>query len=108
LNNAEGRREPPTPESLERAEADLGEIRDLLVAAGRGGASATELQAALQRYLRAHSPALQEAAYALGEEVRVQLLEELYRWRAQLESQLGARPGEQAAQPPETGSAGTG
>jgi hypothetical protein len=77
---------------LQSAEADLSRVRDSLAAATRGDLDAAELPAALRTYLDQHGPTLRAAATAVGEEVRRQLLEQLYAWRAQLESQLGSRP----------------
>jgi hypothetical protein len=45
----------------------------------------------VQAYLDAHGPALRTAAASLGEEVRRQTLDELYKWRAQLSAQLTQR-----------------
>jgi hypothetical protein len=91
LTDPEGRGQPLRPESLRGAEADLVEIRRLLATAERGQEDAAELQAALGRYLRTHGPVLRAAASTVGEELRQRLLEELFKWRAQLESQLGPR-----------------
>ena len=82
------------PESLETAARDLDRVRDLLLAAGRGQAGAEEVKASVTGYLDLHGPAQREAARSVGENLRVQLLAELYRWRAQLDAQLkGAGPG---------------
>jgi hypothetical protein len=92
LTDAQRPRQAPTPESLEGAEAELGEIRRLLAAAGRGQVSVTDLQAALQRYLDRNGEALRDAAWSVGEQLRTRMIEELYRWRAQLQSQLPSGP----------------
>ena len=78
-------------EPLEAAEADLARGRDTLTAAARGAASASEVKETLTGYLEDHGPALREAAASMTEDVRRQTLEELYKWRAQLEAQLEAR-----------------
>jgi hypothetical protein len=75
---------------LEAAEADLNRVRESLAAAGRGEVDATELINALRAYLDQHGPAFRSAAAAVGEDVRRQLLEQLYSWRTQLDEQLGS------------------
>lgn len=85
---------PPRPDPLAAAADELAQVRERLIAAGRGEADSAEVGASLKEYLETHRPALQEAAASLGEEVRQQALAELYRWRAELEAQLAARRGE--------------
>jgi hypothetical protein len=75
---------------LEAAEADLSRIREALEAAARGEAGAAELTRSAREYLDQHGPALRNAAAAVGEQVQQQLLEQLYRWRTQLDEQLGS------------------
>lgn len=78
-------------QELVAAERDLARVRDVLESAGRGEAGAEELKEAVQGYLDEHGTTLRAAASALGEEVRRQTLQELYRWRAQLDAQLKER-----------------
>jgi len=82
--------EPNTREPLEAAEGELVRVRELLMAAGRGEASAVEVKAALRGYLDAYEPAIRVAAASVAEEVRRQALTELFKWRAQLNAQLKA------------------
>ena len=70
--------------------ADLAEIRESLLAAGRGDVAVMELTDSLRGYLEQHGPVLRMAAVSVGEEVRRQLLAQLYGWRGQLEQQLGS------------------
>lgn len=79
--------EPVDP--LASATADLAHVQDLLRAAGRGEADVDALKDAVQGYLGRHGPALEQSAASLTEEMRKQTLAELYKWRAQLKSQLG-------------------
>ena len=75
-------------EPLKAAEADLDKVRETLTAAARGQATPEAVKDAVTQYLAEHHSAIQESAAAVGEEVRRQTLEELYRWRAQLDAQL--------------------
>jgi hypothetical protein len=61
-----------------------------LTAAARGETAPGEVKDAVTQYLGDHQSALRDSAAAVGEEVRRQTLEELYRWRAQLNTQLAA------------------
>jgi hypothetical protein len=90
------RRDEPGPRDLPRqslaaAEEDLARVRDALESAARGDAGGKELKEAVQTYLDDHGAALAAAASAVGEEARVQTLQALYRWRAELDAQLKAR-----------------
>jgi hypothetical protein len=85
------------PEPLAAAEGELGRVRELLMAAGRGEASAVDVKAALRGYLDAYAPAIRAAAASVAEEVRRQALTELYKWRTQLTAHLQA--GERTASP---------
>ena len=76
---------------LARATQDLSRVRERLAAAGRGEATATDLQNALRDYWRDHGSTIRAAAAAVGEDVRNQALTELYKWRAQLNAQLNAQ-----------------
>ncbi|HET8588492.1 MAG TPA: hypothetical protein VFM01_02585 [Nakamurella sp.] len=73
---------------VEDALADLDELKETLRRAAGGQEGATRLQQAVQDYVRDHHEALTMAAAAVGEEVRSQILAQLYRWRAQLGQQL--------------------
>lgn len=85
-----GPRELPR-QPLEAAEQDLARVREVLESAARGQAGGDELKEAVQGYLDEHGAALHEAASALGEEGRRLTLQELYKWRAQLDAQLKPR-----------------
>ena len=78
---------------LQAAESDVRSIQNTLRAAEDGRTDAAEVRAALAAYWRNHQPALEEAGIAVLEALRLQTLEALYRWRAQLNAQLGARFG---------------
>jgi hypothetical protein len=75
-------------ESLEAATSDLERVREVLQSAARGQTGGTEVKEALQGYLDEHGQAIRAAASAVGEEVRLQALEQLYQWRAQLAAQF--------------------
>lgn len=90
--------DPTSPETdpaepLTAAVADLGRLKEQLVAAGGGEAGADELKGAVQHYLATHGSSIRAAAASVGEEARQQALEQLYQWRAQLAAQLKPRPG---------------
>jgi hypothetical protein len=87
-------RQEPVPLEGERFEAaadDLARVRQALMAAGRGEAAPSQVKESLQHWLDAHGPELRQAAAALSVEVRRQTLQELYKWRAELDAQLEAR-----------------
>jgi hypothetical protein len=71
-------------EALKEAGAELKRLKETLQRAGSGQTGAGELQRAVNDYMRDHREALTTAAAAVGEQVRSQMLAELYRWRAQL------------------------
>ena len=79
------------PGRLQAAEADLANVRQTVLSVARGDADAMELKDSVRSYLDQHGPVLRAAAAAVGEEVRRQLLDQLYRWRRQVEEQLGDR-----------------
>ena len=93
-----GEQEPGASSTPEDALAD---VRELLQAAARGDADTTQVTESLRGYLDEHGPALRSAAAATGEEVRQQLLRQLYGWRSQLDQQLGNRSGPPGASPGE-------
>lgn len=67
-------------------------IKEMLRAAETGQTDATEVGAALADYWLTHRPVLREAGVAVLEALRLQALDALYGWRAQLNAQLGDRP----------------
>jgi hypothetical protein len=71
-------------EAVEGAVAELERLKETLQRAGSGEVGAGELQRAVNDYVRDHRDALTTAAVAVGEQVRSQMLAELYRLRAQL------------------------
>jgi hypothetical protein len=83
---------------LPSATAALEELHALLVDAGRGNADPAEVRAAIESYWGHHQDTLRNAASALTEQVRLQTLQELYKWRAQLASQLGTQASAHDAQ----------
>jgi hypothetical protein len=76
-------------EGLQNAVAD---IAALLLQLGQGQQGAGDVQQVLDTFWTQHGDALSASAATLGEQVRQQLLAQLYGWRGQLESQLGPRP----------------
>jgi hypothetical protein len=82
-------------ESLRAATEGLTRIREQLQAAAQGEAGSREVQDALAAYWREHESVLRAAATSMTEEVRLQTLNELYKWREQLATQL--RKGDQRA-----------
>ena len=85
----DGRADAAQP--LARATQDLALVRERLVAAGRGEATATDVRNALRDYWRDHGSTIRAAAASVGEDVRSQALTEMYKWRAQLNAQLDAQ-----------------
>ena len=77
---------------IERATADLEGLRQLLVRAGEGEIDAAELRSSLEAYWTAHRPVLVALAAGLGEQLRVQTLQALYQWRAELNRSAPRRP----------------
>lgn len=73
---------------LPSATEALEELQGLLVDAGRGNADPAEVRAAIESYWGQHHDTLRSAASTLTEQMRLQTLQELYRWRAQLARQL--------------------
>ena len=58
--------------ALERAAAALGELREVLLASGRGASSPSQVRVAIAGYFQQHGPSLRTAAAAVGEETRRQ------------------------------------
>jgi hypothetical protein len=80
-------------EPVEAAVAALESLKETLQQAGHGEAASTGVQRAVTDYWRDHGDALTTAATAVGEQVRSQMLAELYRWKAQLLQQgIGGSP----------------
>lgn len=77
----DGPPEQAATEALER-------LRQLLLDAGAGDATPTEVSAALAAYWREHGETLRTAARSVAEIVRLQLLGQLYKWRDELHRQL--------------------
>jgi hypothetical protein len=69
---------------IERATTDLEDLRRLLVRAGEGEIDPAELRSALEAYWSGNRPVLVAMAAWLGEQLRVQTLQALYQWRAEL------------------------
>jgi len=82
--------EPSSPDAPSATRA-LEELHGLLVDAGRGRAQPAEVRAAVESFWGDHRDTLLTAASTLTEQVRLQTLQELYRWRAQLAAQTDAR-----------------
>jgi hypothetical protein len=87
-------RHEPVDESarqIEQATADLDNLRQLLVRAGEGQIDPAELREALEAYWQTNRPVLVALAAALGEQLRVQTLQALCQWRAELARSLSSR-----------------
>jgi hypothetical protein len=87
---APGAGREPGP-SVEKAITDLERLRELLMRAGRGEVEAVELRQSLESYWRTNGATLTDAAWSLADQVRLQALQALYKWRAQLVQQLQAQ-----------------
>lgn len=79
-------RQPPS------ATQALENLHGLLVDAGQGNADPAELRAAIESFWDDHRNELMTAASTLTEQVRLQTLQELYKWRAQLATQTKQQP----------------
>ena len=90
--SAAGRDAGPEPPALQPAIDDLARLRELLLRAGRGDAPVSDVLPAVQRFWSAHKAELALAAAAVGEQVRQQLLNRLYRWLEQLQQQTPHEP----------------
>ena len=90
MSQGAGNTSPLQEEPLRAAAADLEKVRGTLEAAARGDASPQAVKDAVTQYLADHHSAIRESAAAVAEEARLQTLAELYRWRAQLNVQLGS------------------
>jgi hypothetical protein len=81
----------PTQTSHRQAESAteaLEELHHLLVAAGEGNVEPREVGAAVKVFWSNHGDMLRTAVSAVTEQVRLQALQELYKWRDQLADQL--------------------
>jgi hypothetical protein len=70
--------------SVEAATSDLEQLKQLLLRASLGEVAADDLRDSLRSYWRTHRTVLSAAAASLGEQIRLQVLQKLYEWRAQL------------------------
>lgn len=77
---------------LKSATEALEELHRLLVDAGGGNADPSDVRVAIESYWGDQQDTLRSAASTLTEQVRLQTLQELYRWRARLARQLGTQP----------------
>lgn len=93
--------QPDRVARMEAATADLEHLQDLLRRAAQGQAGAGEVMKWVDHYRGDHGDALKAAAGALGEEVRGQMLEQLYRMHEQVERQL---QGQRSSVPQQPGS----
>jgi hypothetical protein len=84
--------------SIEAAMADLARIRQLLLRASRGEVLAAQVGDSLRGYLSRHGSVLTAVVAALGEQARLQVLGQLYDWRAQLTRQLQPQPTAESSQ----------
>ena len=84
---------PVTQAAFDHAAEELGRLRDLLQRAGRGQVDPRQVQRAVHDFMHDHGDALSLAATSVGEQVRLQVLAQLYQWRTQLAQQ---RTGDQA------------
>ena len=97
---------------FDSARADLERLAGLLQGAGLAGLGEVkpgDIQGSLESYWQDHEPALRAGATALTEQVRLQTLAELNKWREQLaarrkvlESTPAPGSGSQEARPPAT------
>jgi hypothetical protein len=85
--------EPVPASPMAGATADLALLQEVLRRAAQGQADVGEVKESLTRYWGEHGDALRTVAAALGEHVRGQMLDELYRMREQLARQLGNQAG---------------
>jgi hypothetical protein len=93
--------QPDRAAQMEAATADLEHLQDLLRRAAQGQAGGSEVMEWVRHYRSDHGDALKAAAGALGEEVRGQMLDQLYRMREQVERQL---QGQRSSVPQQPGS----
>jgi hypothetical protein len=92
----------PSDEPWAAATADLQRLQALLRRAAQGQADVGQVKESLRSYWQDNGAALTTAAAALSDEVRRQMLAELYEMRSRLGQQLGNR-----TSPPPRGRAGT-
>jgi hypothetical protein len=96
--------------SIEAAIGDSAQLRQQLLRASRGDVAAAEVGDSLRGYWSSHRSVLTAAVAAVGEQVRLHVLQQLYDWRAQLTRQLQPQPTAESSQHggPGTGSTGKG
>ena len=75
---------PPEQAATEALES----LRQLLLRAGAQDAGPAEISAALAAFWREHGETLRATARMVAEMVRLQLLDQLYKWRDELSRQL--------------------
>ncbi len=83
--------QPPSAGPLDAATADLERLQAVLRRAAQGQAGVGEVTDSLRSYWQDNGAALTAAATALGDEVRRQMLGQLYQMRDRLDEQLGNR-----------------
>jgi hypothetical protein len=74
----------PASEPFVAAVTGLASLRELLRAVERGQLSAVDVPGAVREYLDTHGPSIRAATAAVGEELRRQILAQLYEWRASM------------------------
>jgi hypothetical protein len=84
--------------SVEAAIDDLAVLRQRLLSASRGDVAAAEVRDSLRSYWSSHESVLTASVAAVGEQVRLQVLQRLYDWRAQLTRQLQPQPTAESSQ----------
>jgi len=94
--------------SIEAAIRDLAQLRQQLLRASRGDVAAAEVRDSLRGYWSSHRSVLTAAVAAVGEQVRLQVLQQLYDWRSQLTRQLQPQPAAESSQHGEPGIGNTG
>lgn len=82
---------PAASEPLATAASDLERLHQLLHRASQECADVSQVQVALTHCWRDHGDVVTAAAAALGAHVRGQILNELYKWRSQLEQLQNCR-----------------
>jgi hypothetical protein len=76
------------PGRISAAQTDLARLREVLEAAAEGEVEPEDLMASLQGYWRGHKSLLRWMVSSVVDLARLQALEELYKWRRQLDAQL--------------------
>jgi hypothetical protein len=82
----------PSPQpSVQAATADLERLQHLLLRATRGEVEIVEVRASLEKYWNTYGTVLTGVGESSGDQVRLQTLQELYKWRAHLAQLQQAR-----------------